>query len=174
MHDQALIDAQKPAAVPGHEAQLAVAVHGEAGVVAVAPGVVSADGWRYGRILEAADAAKLLTDDVSLQLQLLGIGDVLPLAAATDPKVRAGRLNPVLRGGQHLHNASDGNTLALAVHLHHDLFAGDAVIGEDDLSIVTGEGAAFVGDVFQGYADAVGLHARSPVLASRHGTNFSL
>lgn len=64
--DLALIDSEEAVCAPANEAYVSTRFSRETDVVAVSPWVLRADGRRDGRVVEAADAAKLLADDLAL------------------------------------------------------------------------------------------------------------
>jgi hypothetical protein len=88
--DLAVVDAEEAMGTAADEADLAAGLGGEADVVTVTPGVIGAESGRDGRVLEVADAPKLVTDDVPLEFELVGVVDVLPLAAAAFAEVATG------------------------------------------------------------------------------------
>src|SRR2546422_555394 len=101
-------------------------------MIAIAPWIVGADGGRDGRVGEAPDTPKLLSNDVRLQLKLARIGDVLPLAAAAAAEILARRLDAIGRGLQNFDCPSQKHSRALAFDFYDGALAGYAVVGEDD------------------------------------------
>jgi hypothetical protein len=103
-----------------------------------------------------ADSAELIADDLALQLQLMGVLHVLPLATAADPEVRAPRVDPVLRCLNHSDDPAHEDAGALAVDLDLDGLAGDTVVHKDRAFAVMGDGATFERHVTEPEGDAFG------------------
>ena len=122
-----------------HEADLAVAAHGEAHVVAVRPGVGHADHLLQHAVdrlvLEAADAAQLVAHDAGLEAQLLAVGDVLELAATAAPEVLAARLDTLIRGLAHLDRRGLDVGRRLRRDFGEDALTGHGVVDEYDAAV---------------------------------------
>ena len=137
--DLAVVDAQEAMRAVLHEADVAVAAHGEAHVVAVRPRVVHADHLAQDLVdlgvLEAPDAPHLLAHHAGLEPQLLAVGDVLQLAAAAAPVVLAPRLDALRRLLQHHRRPRLDVRGLLGGDLGDHALAGDAELDERDAPV---------------------------------------
>ena len=101
--------------------------------------------------VEAGEAVQLLADDGGLELALVRQGRVLPVAAATatGPGIRAGWLDPVRRGDQHLDGVRPQEAVARAALGDPDAHAlpRQAVSDEDDAAVEAPDAEATVADV---------------------------
>jgi hypothetical protein len=146
--DQAAIDAEEAVTAALDESYFAPGLRGEADVVSVSPRVVSTEGWRDGRVRKATDAAKLFAYYVSLQFQLVGVIDMLPLAASAGAEVLAGCLDAVRGRVEHLHNAAHQYAGPRLIYFDDGFLSGYAVVREDH----PGRGVRFSGDAGKGAA----------------------
>jgi hypothetical protein len=147
--DKAPVYPQETVAPALDETDLTSALGGETDVIAVTPGIVGADGCGHRGFSETADAAQLLLHDVPFEGKLMGIGNVLPLTAATLAEVRTGRLDSVRRRRQHLDDAPNRDSCPPASNLDDRCLARQAVIGEYGHRIALAHGATLERHVCQ-------------------------
>ena len=121
------------------EAQLPAGADSEPGVVPVVPGLLAADGGHHRRVFELAYAEELVPHKPCLDLELVGVVDVLPLAAGARAVVGAGRRHPVGRGLEHFLDFGLPVAPALAPHLGDDLLTRDGAGDEDRLPFMPGQ-----------------------------------
>jgi hypothetical protein len=147
-----------------HEADLAIATHRVAHVVAVVPGIVHPDHFEHERFglgsLESTESSELVADDAGLESELLRVLDMLELAAATEAEVAAGRIDTVFRGAEDEDGGSLDHVGLIVGDFGDDALAGDAVFDEDDTAILgvadrTAAGGESSEFEFDGYEGAV-------------------
>ena len=153
--DQAAVDAEEAVGTTLDEPDLAARLGRETNVVAIAPGVISADRRQDRRIGEATDAAELFADNVLLEDELALVGEVLPVAAAARTKVGAGRFNAVRRRRNDFHDASERDACAAAIDFDDGCLAGDSVVGEDHVFAIAGQRAPFERHIVEGNSDSL-------------------
>ena len=131
--------------------------------VAVMDGPLGAEGHRDFRDLKVADADELVIDLPAFRLELGGIRQGLPAAAAADAEMAAERLQAVLGRLFQAHDAAFHIILFLLADLDVDKVAGNSKLREDDGSVRrVAQGFAFGGDGFDPdvFQQQVGFLAR--------------
>jgi len=109
----------------------------------------------HGRLRQPPQPVQLVRDDLLLELSLPLVGNVLPLAAATQvlPEIGTGRLDPVRAGLQHPDEPAARPTLFLLQDLDGHAFSGYGVRHEYDLAGVPADRLAAMCDGIQGELD---------------------
>ncbi len=95
VHESAVFDFDEPACNAVDEAQHAAASDSESGMVAVAKHLWTWDGWRYRNAAQSRVLSEGGRDAVALELELVVVCDVLPLATGAGCEVWAGRRDSV-------------------------------------------------------------------------------
>ena len=151
VHQEAVLDYDEPAALTVHEAQLAFpTAHRKPGVVAIAVLVGRRQGRQYWRVCEPPDAAQGVQHDLILNLKLVMVIYVLPLAAGAVAEVGAGRSGPVGRGGQHLDHPGSYVVPADFYGLCHNLLPWDTAEDPDLHALMVGQRLAQASPTLQG------------------------
>ena len=127
----------------GHPAPVG---EGELQLVAVVARVGRAQaGADFGQF-DLADPGQLVADLLGLEAQLLGVGQILPLAAAADPEMGAERLLAQRRALAVVDDESLHEAAALDPNLHVDHVAGHGHRYEDHLFVPTPHRLALGGE----------------------------
>ena len=135
--DRAVVHLEESPSTPADESHVAeLAPGGEAHVVAVGPRVRGADDRAHDRVVDVADAAKLLADDRLLRRELRRVVHVLELAAAALAEERAGRLDARLRRLEHLRRDRVDVVALDLLDRRLDQFTLDGVGDEDDAPVL--------------------------------------
>ena len=129
VHEKAAVDFEGTVGPGSGESEAPFPVHGEPCVIPVSGLRRGGDGRGYVGRLQAGHLFKVPFENVALHLKLSGIGDVLPLAAATLTEVGARRLDAV--GGGVDYPGDNASFYASPIFMDLDLYglAGD---GEGD------------------------------------------
>ena len=97
--------------------------------------------------LEVADALKGVADLLLLEVELTGVVEALPLAAAAVSKVLADGLDTEGAGGDHAKDLSDGDFFLLADDAGIDDVSGDGLFDKDHLAVFFADAHATGGGV---------------------------
>ncbi len=171
---QAPVDSQEPMGTTLYKTNLTARLGCEPHVVSITPLVFRANRVRDRRVGEAADAAQLLAHDVTFELELVPVIDVLPLAAPALSEVLARRLDSVLRRLQNVDHPAHEHPRSLVLDLDHGLLARDPIVGEEHTAIAAvgyrgpSHGAAFEGHVIESHRDGLEGEISGLTLPSSH------
>jgi hypothetical protein len=138
----AAFDSDKITPLAVDEAEAAITIDGETGVVAVVPGFNGGQGGAQGRGSEAAVLPQLAAHRVAFELELIAVVDVLPLASGAPAEVRAAQLDAVWRLYEHLHDLPVKHITSPAPHIDDGFLAGDHSGDENRLVILASHGIA--------------------------------
>jgi hypothetical protein len=131
-------------------------------LVAVAPGVGHAEDGPDVHLVEAADVGERLDHLTVLELELGGVVEGLPLAAAGVGWMVAAKRHPARRGGEELGEARFGVAGPAARHFDAGDVAGQRAPHEHDEAVDAADALAAVGEGVDGKLDGVaglGRHA---------------
>ena len=142
MHQHAAVDAYEPAGLLVDESERAAGTYGKPGVVAVAK---LSRRRRHRRDLDSGQAShpfQGVFNVFALDLQLLPVTQVLPLAPGAVAVVRARRRHPCSRRFNHFYNSGGGIFSPDADHFGDHPFSGNPAQNEDTLAFEFGQGFA--------------------------------
>ena len=127
----ALADRHHPAAVGGLKAQLAIRAEVKLDRVAVVPRARGRHHRAQGQVADPADARELVAQDGAFHFELLGVIQVLVVAAAAGREVGAARLDALRAGLQQLDHLAAGEIAPVLHQADARAFAGQDEGDED-------------------------------------------